>query len=106
MSKKVPLLLQLLLRDDSMSNALFICNVCWKVHENTCPTCPDRGNGRGVTVQRIKDVLNEAPDHASINATIAHYQKSINALNRSRQGRVMAMQIENLADHLRSGMKR
>jgi hypothetical protein len=88
-----------------MTEATFICEVCWKAYPKTCPTCPDRGAGRGVTVAQIKDAMRSAPDHASLNATHDHYRKHIGILSRTKDTRAMSIQIDNLASHRHDAMR-
>jgi hypothetical protein len=85
-----------------MTNGAFICEVCWKVFAVTCSTCPDRGNGRGVTVQQIKDAFLACPKVADVNATAVHYQRHVKVLEDHGDGaRTMAIQIKNLASYRR-----
>lgn len=90
-----------------MSNSLFICAVCGKVYEETCPTCPDRGNGRGATVQQIKDALGKCTNNAEVSACKQHYAPHIQRLRRhGGDARTMAIQIDNLVDYMRREVRR
>jgi hypothetical protein len=88
-----------------MTNSAFICAVCWGVFAETCSTCPDRGNGRGVTVQQIKDAIMSCGKVADVNATAVHYHSHVKALERhSPEARTMAIQIKNLASYRRQSI--
>ena len=85
-----------------MTNALFICEVCKNVYLDTCPTCPDRGNGPGFGVQQIKDAIRAAPTVADINDTARHFGWHVERLKREGgAARTMAIQIQNLAAYRR-----
>lgn len=90
-----------------MANNLFICEVCGDVTPDDCLRCPDRGNGKGVTVQRIKDDLSKATNNAELRACRKHYGRHIATLKRSRTdgAKVMAIQIENLVEYLGRGFR-
>ena len=91
-----------------MSNNLFICESCGGVTPDDCLRCPDRGNGKGVTVERIKDDLQKATNNAELQACRKHYGRHIATLKRSQAegAKVMAIQIENLVDYLYAGFRR
>lgn len=85
-----------------MTNALFICEVCGKVYPDTCPTCPDRGSGRGVTVHQIKKALIASPTVADVNDTARHFGQHVKTLEDwGQDARTMAIQIKNLASYRR-----
>lgn len=86
-----------------MSEAMFICEGCGKVYPDTCPTCPDRGNGRGVTVHQIKQALRDSPTVGDVNHTAKHYGRHVAILEREGgDARTMAIQIKNLASYQRN----
>lgn len=81
---------------------MFICEVCGKVYPETCPTCPDRGNGRGVTVHQIKQALRDSPKVADVNDTARHFGRHVAILAREGgEARTMAIQIRNLVRYRR-----
>lgn len=85
-----------------MSNNLFICEVCGGVTPDDCLKCPDRGNGKGVTVQQIKDALNRCSNNPEITNCRQHFGRHIATLKRAGgEARTMAIQIENLVDYKR-----
>lgn len=85
----------------------FICEVCWSVFAVTCPTCPDRGSGRGVTVAKIREDFQACPTVADVNATARHYAQHVAALDRAGgSARTMAVQIRNLAAYQRRWCRR
>ena len=89
------------------TEATFICQICWKAFAETCPTCPDRGSGRGVTVARIKEDIRACPTVADVNNTAKHYAEHVAVLDRAGGGaRTMAIQIRNLAAYRRREVKR
>ena len=86
-----------------MSNNLFICEVCGGVYPDTCPTCPDRGNGRGVTVKHIKDALRACSTNPEISKCREHFGRHIATLRKAKgDANVMATQIENLVAYRRN----
>lgn len=86
-----------------MSEALFICDICDGIFPDTCPKCPDRGTGRGVTVQHIKDELRACSKIGDVNAIAKHYGRHVALLEREGgEARTMAIQIKNLAAYRRS----
>lgn len=81
---------------------MFICEVCGGVFEDDCPKCPDRGNGRGVTVERIKNNLRSCSKVADVNATAQHYGGHVRALQAAGgKFRTQAIIIRNLAACMR-----
>lgn len=90
-----------------MSDGLFICEKCGDVFPETCPKCPDRGDGRGVTVGTIREHLRAAPDRASLEATRKHYGRHIATLKRKGgDAKTMAIIIENLVAYQRNHFNR
>lgn len=85
-----------------MSEAMFICEGCGKVYPETCPTCPDRGNGRGVTVHQIKEAIRNSQTVGDVNFTAQHFGQHVAILDRAGgMARSMAIQIKNLAKYRR-----
>jgi len=85
-----------------MSEAMFICDGCSKVYAETCPTCPDRGHGRGVTVHQIKQALRDSPTIGDVNHTAQHFGRQVAILDRAGgDARTMAIHIRNLAKYRR-----
>lgn len=85
-----------------MSEAMFICDGCGKVYAETCPTCPDRGNGRGFTVGQIKQALRDSQTVGDVNHTAKHFGRHVAILEREGgDARAMAIQIKNLASYQR-----
>lgn len=81
---------------------MFVCEQCWGVYPDTCPTCPDRGNGRGVTVDQIKQAFRDCPSVASVNATAQHFARHVALLEREGgEARTLAIHIKNLAKYMR-----
>lgn len=81
---------------------MFICEGCGKVFEDDCPKCPDRGNGRGVTVERIKNNLRSCKTIGDVNTTAQHYRGHVYALDQAGGAfRTQAIQIRNLAAYMR-----
>jgi hypothetical protein len=86
---------------------MFICGVCGKVYPDDCPTCPDRGAGRGVTVAEIKDALRKAPTMADVNDAAKHFGAQVAMLDRAGgDAKTMAIQIRNLARFRRWALNR
>lgn len=89
-----------------MSNKIFICEQCWQVWPEDCPRCPDRGSGRGVTVQKIKDDLHACPTIGDVNTTAVHYARHVALLDaQGGSALTMAIQIRNLAAYRRKLLK-
>jgi|GEM_PF-4396433 len=85
-----------------MTLRTFICGGCSKVYPETCPTCPDRGHGRGVTVDQIMQALRDSPTVADVNHTARHYGQQVALLDQAGgDARTMAIQIRNLAKYRR-----
>lgn len=81
---------------------MFICEVCGKVFDDDCPTCPDRGDGRGVTVERIKNNLRSCATMGDVNTTAMHYRHHVQALEAAGgKYRTEAIIIRNLAAYMR-----
>lgn len=73
-----------------------------------CPRCPDRGDGRGVTVPHIKYSLNRCRTQADVTDCRKHFGRHIATLKRSNTegAKVMAIQIENLVEYRRLCIRR
>lgn len=88
-----------------MTHAIFICEVCGGVFDQTCPTCPDRGGGRGFTVGEIMDHLRACKTVADVNACATNFGSHVRALLAPGHGvegaKTMAIQIKNLAKYRR-----
>ena len=81
--------------------------VCGKVYPETCPTCPDRGGGRGVTVGHIEDMLRKCTKNADVTGCLDHFQRHIQILRGAGQEcRTMAILIDNLVDYRRMAIRR
>lgn len=86
---------------------MFVCLICKKVFALTCPTCPDRGGGRGATVEEIKDAIRAAPNVPSINAAAKDFGPHVVILSQfSKASKTMAIQIKNLAAYRRKELMR
>lgn len=82
---------------------LFICEKCGGVYPETCPKCPDRGDGRGCTVGHIKDCLRHCKTHADLTDCRKHFGRHIATLKHSGAvARVSAIHIENLVIYQRN----
>lgn len=89
-----------------MSDSMFICLVCGKVYPKTCPTCPDRGDGRGCTVAHIKDSLRRCTNNAEVTNCADHFYRERTILRRAGgDAGVMALQINNLIQHMRDSIR-
>ncbi|MBV7408743.1 hypothetical protein [Maritimibacter sp. DP1N21-5] len=90
-----------------MGENLFICEVCGGVYPDTCPKCPDRGNGRGVTVATIKAALRACTSNAEISNCRGHYGRHVATLRRhGGTAKTMAIQIDNLVGWMRHELVR
>jgi hypothetical protein len=82
---------------------LFICEVCGNVFPDDCPTCPDRGAGRGVTVEAILQAFRDCPTVGDVNDTAKHFARHVEILRRAGgQARTEAIIIRNLAAYRRA----
>lgn len=81
---------------------MFICLVCEKVYADTCPTCPDRGDGRGVTVEAILQAFRDSPTVGDVNSTVKHFARHVAILDKAGgKARTEAIIIRNLAGYRR-----
>ena len=86
-----------------MSNNLFICEVCGGVMPDDCPTCPDRGKGKGVTVDQIKQAIDASSNNPEVTKTREHFARHIATLRKvGGAANTMAIQIENLVRYKRA----
>ena len=81
---------------------IFICQVCGKAFLDDCPTCPDRGDGRGVFAAEILDAFRACPTVGDVNTTAQHYRCHVETLDKAGgEFRTEAIIIRNLARYMR-----
>lgn len=75
---------------------------CRKVYDGDCPTCPDLGDGKGVTVGNILDAIRACPTVADVNSVAVHYGSHVAIMMRSGgYVRAIGLNIKNLAAYKR-----
>jgi hypothetical protein len=85
-----------------LSAAMFICEICGNVFPEDCPTCPDRGSGRGVTTGQILEAFRACTKVADVNDAARHFRQHVTILDRAGgPAKTEAIIIRNMAAYMR-----